>query len=118
MTGNLTVYQEEIEQPTSAEQEPCTTELVQEGLMSGNSKKQRSASCDERDVPCLDNDRNNEETTRAGSCQGPNTELNKDSEQVHNSETHCCSYAAVKQDCTIPGNGIQGHYGIWNYISI
>ena len=112
LTGNLAIFQEEIEQPISAGQEPCTTELVQEGLMSGNSKKQRSASCDEHDVLCLNNDRSNEETTRAESCQGPNKELNKYSEQFRNSEVHCCSYAAVKQDSAVPGNGIQGHYGI------
>ena len=112
LTGNLTVYHRKKLNNLLHLSRNHTPELVQEGLVSGNSKKQRSASCDERDVFCLDKDRNKEETTRAESCQGPNTVLNKNSEQGHNSETHCCSYAAVKQDCTLPGNSIQGHYGI------
>ena len=72
LTGKLAIRHEETKQPISNEQEPCTTELVQEGSMSGNSKKQRAVSCDENDAPCPGDDRANEETTRAESLQGPN----------------------------------------------
>ena len=70
LIDNVNAHEERIEQFTPLEQELCTTELVQEGLMNGNSKKQRSISCDERDMPCMNNDRNKEDTTRAEPCQG------------------------------------------------
>ena len=118
-TGNQAVsldrvcaQEERIEQFTPLDQESATTELVQEGLMSGNNKKQRSALGSKVDIPCPTSDGNKVDTTRVESC--PRSDQNNCNAPVlgPNTDAHCCSYAAVKQDSAFPSCGVQGHYGV------
>ena len=100
--------QEGVEQHASVEQEQGTTDLVLEGLMNENNKKQKSILERDTCVPCPINDDKREAATKASLHLGPSCEAPISSEHIRNPSGHCCSYAAVPPDKAVPVKGIQG----------
>ena len=81
------------EQCVLNEQEQCTSDLISEGLMSGNNKKQKSFLEEIKVAQCQDEDR----------------------KEKRNEEFHASSSVTVPTflcDDTVPKGGIQGQYGI------
>ena len=104
--------QARAEQHAPNEHEQGTTDLILEGLMSGNNKKQKSLLDESAGVAHpVENGKQNE---------GSNAPvLSRSSERVPNNLEdafdrvgHCCSYAAVPPSNASPAKGIQGQYGI------
>ena len=111
--GNQALIEKEVKQPKPDGHEFGTTELVNEGLMNMNSKKQKAGSFDGDDAACPGDGRKNEVNTPIETPLG----LKDDSVHPLNPESHCCSYAAVEQETVVPNEGIQGHYGHYGVIS-
>ena len=81
------------EQGLLKEQEQCTSDLISEGLMSSNNKKQKSAP----------------EEIKVAQCQ------DEDKEEKRNNDLHVASSVpdpGLRRDETLPKGGIQGQYGI------
>ena len=104
--------QTEGKQHASVEQEQGTTDLILEGLMNENSKKQKSILEKNTCVPCPAENDKQEADIKTPIQPGTSCETPINSEQIGNSVGHCCSYAAVPPDNVAPVKGIQGQYGI------
>ena len=106
------INQAEARHHSSVGQEQGTTDLIIEGLMNENSKKQKPILEKNTCVPRpVENDKQ-EADIRTPMQQGTSCEAPIMSEQIGNPEGHCCSYAAVPPENTAPMKGIQGQYGI------
>ena len=93
----------------SEEKEQGTTDLIREGLMNENSKKQKAIIDANICVPCFDEQVID---TKMPIQPGPACESPPNRGQTGNPPGHCCSYAAVPPNIEAPGKGIQGQYGI------
>ena len=104
--------QTRAEQHAPDEHEQGTTDLILEGLMSGNSKKQKSL-LDESvgDAHPVENGKQNE-GSNAPVLSRSSERLPNNVEDAFDRVCHCCSYAAVPPSNASPAKGIQGQYGI------
>ena len=104
--------QTEVKRDALVGQELGTTDLILEGLMTENSKKQKSLHKEDASDQCpggKDNQKVGVQTAIQPEFPG---EVPNWVEQTGNPPSHCCSYAAVPLEDTAPTKGIQGQYGI------
>ena len=104
--------QARAEQHAPDEQEQGTTDLILEGLMSGNSKKQKSLLDEIAGVSHPVENGKQDEGNNAPVLSRSSEGLLNNVEDAFNRVSHCCSYAAVPPSSALPAKGIQGQYGI------
>ena len=104
--------QAEVEHDASVGQEQGTTDLILEGLMNENSKKQKSFLEKNTSNQCPVENEKQKADIKTPMQPRISGEVPNFSEQTGNPVSHCCSYAAVPLENTTPIKGIQGQYGI------
>ena len=104
--------QTEVKRDALVGQELGTADLILEGLMTENSKKHKSLHKEDASDQCpggKDNPEVGDQTVIQPEFSGEVPNLG---EEIGNPTSHCCSYAAVSLEDTVPAKGIQGQYGI------
>ena len=104
--------QTEVKHDALVGQEQGTTDLILEGLMNENSKKQKSVLKKDTSDQCPGGNKNQKANIQTAIQPRFPGEVPNCSEQTGNPSSHCCSYAAVPLEDTAPIKGIQGQYGI------
>ena len=100
--------QSETNHNASLGQEIGTTDLILEGLMNDNNKKQKSSIEKDGISPHLFENQKQETDAKLSMQPGASCCLR----QTGNPEGHCCSYAAVPPENSTSHKGIQRQYGI------
>ena len=110
--------QTEVKRDALVGQELGTADLILEGLMTENSKKQKSLHKEDASDRCpggKDNPEVGDQTVIQPEFSG---EVSNLGEEIGNPTSHCCSYAAVLLKDTVPTKGIQGQYGIISLLMV